>query len=219
VKPFRVLALAALFVGMASAASAVGTLPRFTSRGDAPLTVAEDSAMRAWFLQQHEVRSHFGTDRFSIQRMGAQEEKNPDGSPFRRVVAHVRNYSTGMVTRLTARLDDNSLEVVDIGYGAMQSSPAEIDRALAIIKSDPRLKSLNDNLMLTLRGGFVVRAEDPADPCAREMCVQFGYMEPNFDTRNRRMVIVNMSREKVVNIDYETPPPGANRARMTVEGQ
>jgi hypothetical protein len=215
----RLLAFAVSVCCAASSAFAVGTLPRFTSRGDAPLTASEDAAMRGWFLQQHEVRAHFGTDRFSIQRMGAQEEKNADGSPFRRVVAHVRNYSTGMVTRLTARLDDNSLEVVDVGYGAMQSSPEEIDRALAIIKADTRLKSLNENLTLTLRGGFVVRAEDPADPCAREMCVQFGFMEPNFDVRNRRMVIVNLSRERVVNIDYETPPPGANRARMTVEGQ
>ena len=203
----------------AGALHAIGNLPRLRTSGDSPLSAEEHTAMKAWFMEQHEVVRHFGTDRVSIQRMGAQEEKNPDGTPFRRVVAHVRNYTTGMVTRLIARLDDNSLQIDDIGYGAMQTTAEEQARAEAIIQADPRLRALNDNLMLNLQGGFVIRAEDPNDPCAREVCVEYGYMGQDYDIAKRRMVIVNLSRERVVNTDYQNPPEGANRARMTEAAQ
>lgn len=211
--------LAALFVALALAATelhAVGTLPRFRTSGDAPLLPEEREAMKAWFMEQYQVRQHFGTDRVSIQRIGAQEEKDADGTPFRRVVAHVRNYTTGMVTRLTARLDDNSLAIDDIGYGAMQSTAEEQARAEAIIKADSRLRSLAENLTLKLEGGFVVTAADPTDPCHREMCVVYGFMEPNFSDKNRRMVIVNLSRERVVNTHY-IAPAGPVRQRLTAE--
>jgi hypothetical protein len=212
------LALVAALAGV-TALHAVGNLPRFRSSGDSPLSAEEKVAMKAWFMEQYQVRQHFGTDRVSIQRIGAQEEKNPDGTPFRRVVAHARNYTTGMVTRLTARLDDNSLAIDDIGYGAMQTTAEEQDRVVAIIKADPRLRALNEDVLLELQGGFVIRAEDPNDPCAREVCVQYGYMGQDYDVSKRRMVIVNLSRERVVNTDYQNPPEGANRARMTEDAQ
>ena len=211
--------VAALFVALflaGTALQAIGTLPRFRTSGDAPLLPEEREAMKAWFMEQYQVRQHFGTDRVSIQRIGAQEEKNPDGTPFRRVVAHVRNYTTGMVTRLIARLDDNSLAIDDIGYGAMQPTAEEQARAHAVIEADQRLRALSRDLTLKLEGGFVVTAADPTDPCHREMCMVYGFMEPSFSDKNRRMVIVNLSREQVVNTHY-IAPAGSIRQRLTAE--
>jgi hypothetical protein len=209
------LALVAALAGV-TALHAVGNLPRFRSSGDSPLSAEEKVAMKAWFMEQYQVRQHFGTDRVSIQRIGAQEEKNPDGTPFRRVVAHARNYTTGMVTRLTARLDDNSLAIDDIGYGAMQPTAEEQARAQAVIQADQRLRALAQDLTLKLEGGFVVTAADPTDPCHREMCMVYGFMEPSFSDKNRRMVIVNLSREQVVNTHY-IAPAGSIRQRLTAE--
>jgi hypothetical protein len=106
----------------------------------------------------------------------------------------------------------------------VQPSLPELSDAMAIVLADPRLSAFSANPALILQGGFHVKSPYADDPCSREVCLEFAFMQrdlepkpvPDEKRRPPRRVIVNLSRGAVVNLDYRAnAEAGAPLPRMT----
>jgi hypothetical protein len=76
--------------------------------------------------------------------------------------------------------------------------------ARGIIERDPELVRWSAGRGLSLQGGFHVRP--PAglrDPCATDVCLEFGFMRADFTKGPARRVIVDLSRGAVAHRDYQ----------------
>lgn len=191
-------------VGLATAPLHAGSLPRFESSGEDPLTDNDSNALVRWVLEQPEVVAHFDGGRVRVLHSGAGVIKDDQGNEIRRGVVHVRNYKLGLVHSVAVDLLTGALEITD-DKGAVQPSRDEIADAINLVQADPELRALIDGSPLHIDGGFYERSAVAGDPCARDVCLLIELMNPGHGNGFARRVVVNMSRREIANHDFHGP--------------
>ncbi len=176
--------------------------PRLTSPSGNAFTEAERQAIVSWAMARPEVRAAVAGHRTRLLRVWSDVAKSNAGS-YRRATILLRDYDAGVAREVTVDLSSGHIETRELV--GIQPSPAEIEEGMAIIRRDPALAALVSNPKLELIGGFHNRSRYASDPCAREICLDFAFMKPNYEGP-ARYVIVNLSRGVVANRDFRIRP-------------
>jgi hypothetical protein len=184
--------------------------PRLSSARADALTEAEREAVVAWAMARPEVKSAVADHRTRLLRVWSDVAKGESGS-YRRAVMVLRDYDAGTALEVSTNLTTGSIETRALV--GIQPSREEIEEGMAIVRSDPALAAFVANPKLELAGGFHNRSRYPADPCSREICLDFAFMKPNYQGP-ARYVIVNLTRRVVANRDFRARP-GEAPPRMT----
>lgn len=207
--------LAALCLFSAAAASFAAAErtapPRPASALAEAFTETERQALVSWTLAQPEVKRAVAGHRTKLLRVWSDVAKSEAGS-YRRAVVLVRDYDAGTALEFSTNLTTGAIEIR--GLVGIQPSREEIEDGMAIVRSDPALAEFVANPKLVLTGGFHNRSQRPDDPCAREICLDFAFMKPNYEGP-ARYVIVNLSQRVVAHHDFRGAKPGEPPARMT----
>jgi hypothetical protein len=190
--------------GMMTAPLHAGSLPRFESSGEDPLTDSDSGALVRWVLDQPEVVAHFEGGRVRVLQAGAGVIKDDQGKEIRRGVVHVRNYTLGLVHSIAVDLLTGALEITD-DKGAVQPNPDEIADAVNLVHADAELGALMDSRTLHIDGGFYERSPVAGDLCAHDVCLLIELMNPGHGNGFARRVVVNMSRREIANRDFHGP--------------
>lgn len=199
------LLLAAVVGGPVAAAPAgVAELPELTSHRADPFTPVERDAVVAWTLAQPAVQAHLGDSRTRVLRAGSDLPKREDGSTYRRASLFVRNYDTGLTSIIRVDLDRGEVSIGDTD-ALVQPNPEEIDAAAAIVRADEGLRELVEDDELVLNGAFFLRSPYRDDPCHRNVCLLFHFVDPGSTrpARSVHRVLVDMTRGMVVPNDYD----------------
>ncbi len=186
------------------------TPPRPASARFEALTQAEREGVVAWTRAQPEVKAVLAGRRIRVLRVWSDVAK-VDGGSYRRGLVLVRDYEAGTAREIAVNLATGAIEMRELA--GIQPSPEEIEEGMAIIRRDPALAALVSNPDLELMGGFHNRSRYPDDPCAREICLDFAFMKPNYEGP-ARYVIVNLTRGVVAHHDFRARP-GEAPPRMT----
>jgi hypothetical protein len=206
-----------LFVGYlcAAMAAALGAEertppPRPSSAHAEAFTDAERRAVVEWTLAQPEVKNAVAGRRTRVLRVWSDVSKANGGSR-RRAVVLLRDYDAGIAREVAVDLSTGSIDTRELP--GIQPNAEEIEEGMSIIRRDPGLAALVADSKLELIGGFHTVSRISDDPCAREICLDFAFMRPNYEGP-ARYVIVNLSRGRVANRDFR-PRPGKGLPRMT----
>ncbi|MEM7479785.1 MAG: hypothetical protein AAF481_01315 [Acidobacteriota bacterium] len=188
-------------VGIALAGPALATqggdLPQLTSYPADPFTPTEEQAVTTWMLAQPAVKALLGDDRTRILRGGSDYPKGPDG-PFRRATLIIRNYDQGLTHEVTANLATGEISTRN-DYGLIQPNRAEREEAIALIEQDESLAVYRNNPKLVLNGAFFLRSPHKQDPCSRNICLIFHFVDTSgTHSRSARRVLVDLTRGEVV---------------------
>jgi hypothetical protein len=213
-----ILGLAVTAVGgqFSMARAAGSSLPALSSPPDEALSAADRVALTTWTLAQPEIRALLDGKRFRVLGVGTEHRKNA-ANASRRGTVLIRDYDLRVVHKVVVDLGSGDIEVHDV-VGPVQPSDAEVSEAMDLIRSDPALADLLENPSLNLDGGFYVPSPDSRDPCARDLCLQFGFMKPNFERPPARMLVVDLTRRRVVSYDYMKSLDAGHPERMTTIG-
>jgi hypothetical protein len=199
------LFLALLLAGAVTAAPLqAGSLPRFESSGEDPLSASDSAALVRWVLDQPEVAARFEGGRVRVLASGAGVIKDDQGREIRRGVVHVRNYKLGLVHSIAVDLLTGALEITD-DKGAIQPNADEIADAVNLVHADAELGALIDSHPLHIDGGFYERSPVAEDPCARDVCLLIELMNPGHGNGFARRVVVNLSRRDIANRNFQGP--------------
>jgi hypothetical protein len=209
--------LSRLFVGclcatMAAVLGAVERMPppRPSSAHSGAFTNAERRAVVAWTLAQPEVKNAVAGHRTRVLRVWSDVSKANGGSRRRGVVL-LRDYDAGIAREIAVDLSTGTIEIRELV--GVQPSREEIEEGMAIARKDPILAIFVTNPDLELVGGFHNRSRYSDDPCAKEVCLEFAFMKPNYEGPARYLV-VNLTRGLVAHHDFRTRP-GEAPSRMT----
>jgi hypothetical protein len=208
------LTLSPLASGALAAGS--GALPKLTTLPGEAFSPAERQAVIQWTLAQPEIRSRLEGRRHRLLSANADFPKEA-GRSYRRATLYIRNYDARVTHEVSVDLRTWRLKVEDL-VAQVQPSYEEIREAMDLIRGDAPLAELVQDPRLTLDGGFYVPSTDTADPCSRDVCMQFGFMKPNFEKPPARIVIVDLNAQRVVNRDYRRFLEAGQPWRMTEEG-
>lgn len=217
-------ALSTLFLPADAAAAGKAAPPRPRAGAGGLITAVEARALADWALARPEVAARFKGARTRLIHAGytdaAKDGKAASGA---RAVLSFRNYEAGGVQQIVIDLVSGAVEMGDVARN-VQPRPEEIAEGTAIVLRDAPLAPLAADPSLTLMGGFRVLSPHADDPCAREVCLEFVFMEPGFadppraNAKPPRRIIVNLTRGAVVNRDYKSPSPANPALRMTAAG-
>ncbi|MFN2387750.1 MAG: hypothetical protein ABR576_15955 [Thermoanaerobaculia bacterium] len=215
-------ALSAMILPAGSAGAEKAAPPK--SRAAGSITAVEARALADWALARPEVASRFQGARTRLLHAGIPEAaKDGKAAPGRQALLAFRDYDTGVVRLVTVDLESGRVGVKETAR-LVQPNLEEISDAMAIVLADPRLAAFSANPALILQGGFHVKGPHDDDPCSREVCLEFAFMQrdleptpvPEEKRKAPRRVIVNLSRGAVVNLDYRAnADAGAPLPRMT----
>jgi hypothetical protein len=206
---FGVLAFAAGSSGMLRAAERVAP-PRLTTARAEAFTDSEREALVSWVMTLPEARAALAGHRTRLLRVWSDVAKGNEGA-YRRASLIFRDYDAGTAREITVNLSTGGIETRELV--GVQPSREEIEEGMSIIRSDPALAGFVANPKLELLGGFHNRSRRADDPCAREICLDFAFMRPNYEGP-ARYVIVNLTRRVVANRDFRARP-GEAIPRMT----
>jgi hypothetical protein len=184
----------------AAVAADRSTLPALTSSGSEALTASERAAIVEWTMAQPEVRAKTDGHRHRVLRTAAEQTKTPRGDA-RRAVLYVRDYDAGVVHEVRIDLGSAQIEIRDLPHAAASPSAEEIEEAMTLVRSDAAFAEQSANPALSLSGGFQWTGHGAADACARDFCVQLAFMEQNFEKKPVHFIIVDLSRQEIVNRD------------------
>ena len=184
--------------------------PHLTSARGEAFTDSEREALESWVMTRPEVRGLFAGHRTRLLRVWSDVAKG-SGATYRRASLIVRDYDAGTAREITVNLATGGIATRELV--GVQPSREEIEEGMAIIRSDPALAPLVANLDLQLLGGFHSRSRRADDPCARNICLDFAFMRPNYEGP-ARYVIVDLTRRIVANRDFRVRP-GEALPRMT----
>jgi hypothetical protein len=201
--------LCAFQTAVASAAERTAP-PRFASASGDAFTEPERRAIAQWTLAQPEVKNAVAGRRTRVLRVWSDVSKAGQGSR-RRAVVLLRDYDAGVAREITIDLSSGTIGTRELR--GIQPSAEEIEEAMAIVRSDRILARLSADPKLGLIGGFHRRSSEADDPCAREVCLEFGFMKPNY-RGPERYVVVNLTRGSVAHHDFRVQP-GEQRSRMS----
>jgi hypothetical protein len=212
--------LSRLFAGCLCAAMAaeLGAVermppPRPSSAHAAAFTDSERREVVAWTLAQPEVKSAVAGHRTRVLRVWSDVSKANGGSR-RRAVVLIRDYDAGIAREIAVDLSTGAIETREVS--GIQPNAEEIEEAMAIARSDRILARLSADPKLELIGGFHRRSSRADDPCAREVCLEFAFMKPDY-RGPERYVVVNLTRRRVVHHDFRARP-GELRPPMSEAG-
>jgi len=196
------LLAAAVFLGAAFAAAGTSSpmIPRIS--GGPTLSANEARDLADWALARPEVRQSIGPGRFRIVRAGTGTGRGGRAGEARSARLFVRDLASGAARSLSIDLDSGAVTVRDIP-GLLHPGEDEMREARTIVENDPELARWSAERSVSLQGGFHVRP--PAtyrDPCSTDVCVEFGFMRPDFSKGPARRVIVDLSRGVVAHRDY-----------------
>ena len=210
-KSFRTLLATGLcFLAISAAQAGDRPLPpRLASAASDPLTPVEKEAIVAWILAQPSVRAASAGHRTRVLRAWSDVVPSTSGSE-RRALVLVRDYDAGVAREIAVTLSSGAIESRELV--GVQPSREEMAEGMAMLRADPALAAFVGNPDLVLTGGFHNRTLDPADPCSREICLDFAFMKRRYEGP-ARYVIVNLTRGMVVNRDFRAKP--GQPARMT----
>lgn len=184
--------------------------PRPSSAPAGALTPEEREAVVAWATAQPEVKAAIAGHRTRLLRVWSDLAKGSNGE-YRRAVFVLRDYDAGTAREVAVDVSTGRIETRELV--GIQASRAELEEAMSIVRSDPALAAFTANPKLELIGGFHNRSPHPDDPCAREICLEFAFMKPNYEGP-ARYVVVNLTRGIVAHHDFRMRP-GEGRPRMT----
>lgn len=201
--------LAAGSTRIVRAADQVGP-PRLTSARAEAFTDSEREALVSWVMTRPEARAALAGHRTRLLRVWSDVAKGTDGA-YRRASLIFRDYDAGTAREITINLSTGRIETRELI--GIQPSREEIEEGMAIIRSDPALSGFVANPKLELIGGFHNRSRRAEDPCARDICLDFAFMRPNYEGP-ARYVIVDLTRRVVANRDFRARP-GEASPRMT----
>jgi hypothetical protein len=203
--------MALLAAPFAHAAVARSTPERPTNAPGDAFGDAERRAFVAWVLSRPEVRAQTAGRRTRVLRVWSEAVKGESGVSRRGTVL-LRDYDAGIAREITADLPAGRIQIrVRTG---VQPSKEEIEEGMEILRHDPALARFVENPRLMLIGGFHNRSRHRDDPCAREVCLEFAFMKPNYEGP-ARYVIVNLTRGKVAHHDFRGGRAGEPPPRMT----
>ena len=192
--------LVAFAVASLTSAADKSTLPVLESLAGETFTTSERAAIIDWTLSQPEVRARTDGRRYRLLRAASESAKTASGDA-RRAILYVRNYDAGVVHAISVDLASARIEIRDLRHAAASPSAEEIQAAMTLVKADPAFEAQAANPMMELMGGFQWTGEGAADPCARDFCVQLAFMEQNFEKKPVHFIIVDLSRQEIVNRD------------------
>ena len=162
---------------------------------------SEARALTEWVLARPDVRRSLGSDHYRLVRAGA-EGGIGNATSAHAVLLFVRDLHTGAARALRVDPDSGTVTVREVP-GLLQPGEEEIEEARAIVERDPVLRRFSSDAGLSLLGGFHVRPPVALhDPCSVHVCVEFGFMRPDFSKGPARRVIVDLSRGAVAHHDY-----------------
>jgi hypothetical protein len=184
--------------------------PRVSSAPAGGLTAQEQAAMVSRVLEREPVKSAVAGHRTRVLRVWSEDVK-ADGGSRRREVVLIRDYDTGTARELALDLATDRIEIREVA--GVQPSADEMEEATALIRRDPAFAALVANPRLELIGGFHNRSTAADDPCARDVCLEFAFMKPNYEGPER-YVVVDLTRGVVAHHDFRLRP-GERRPRMT----
>ena len=209
-------------VGAAAAEKAAPPRPRVGVGG--AISAADARALADWALARPEVAARFKGARTRLLHAGYPEAaKDGKAAAGARAVLSFRDYDAGVVRVVTVDLDGGQI-VSQETAALVQPNLEELSEAIAIVRADPRLAAFSANPALILQGGFHIKSPYADDPCSREVCLEFAFMQrdrepkpvPDEKRQPPRRVIVNLSRGAVVNLDYRAnAEAGVPLPRMT----
>lgn len=194
----------AALIALLGAGFVLGASPSSSGPASVPLlsagqtlTANEERALADWALAHPEVRKNLGSGNFRLVRAGTHT-----ATGARSAVLFVRDLESGAARSLSIDLNSGAVTVRDVP-GLLQPGEEELREARAIVQRDAELARWSSNRNLSLQGGFHVRpAATLRDLCSRNVCVEFGFMRPDFSKDPARRVIVDLSRGVVAHRDY-----------------
>lgn len=163
-----------------------------------PLSAGQARELFDRALARPEVRQRLGSSRFRLVRAGT-GGSGAEGA----AVLYVRDLQTGAARALRFDLVSGAVTVGDVP-GLLQPGEEELGAARGIIERDPDLARWSAGRGVSLQGGFHVRPQAGLrDPCATDVCLEFGFMRADFTKGPARRVIVDLSRGAVAHRDYQ----------------
>jgi hypothetical protein len=193
-----------------AAAAVERTAPPRPPNASSGAAASEKQAIVSRVLEQDPVKAAVAGHRTKVLRVWTEEAK-ADGVPRRRSVVLIRDYETGTAREIALDLATGRIEMREVA--GVQPSEEEMEQAAALIRRDPAFAALVANPRLELIGGFHNRSAFADDPCARDVCVEFAFMKPNYEGPER-YVVVDLTRGIVAHHDFR-PRPDEPRPRMT----
>jgi hypothetical protein len=190
-----------LGASLAAAGASPAPIPRVS--GGPTLSANEARELADWALARPEVRRTVGPGRFRLVRAGTGTGRGGRAGGARSASVFVRDLASGAARSLSIDLDSGAVTVHDIP-GLLQPGEDETREARAIVENDPELARWSAERNVSLQGGFHVRPAATADrdPCSTDVCVEFGFMRPDFSKGPARRVIVDLSRGVLAHRDY-----------------
>lgn len=135
------------------------------------------------------VRSY--VDRFSF----------PSGDELRRI-EYGWDYDRGEAEQRIYTVDGELLETIPQPGLTLEPTDAELERALALVRSHPQLDAIAAAPDIELHGGFSLR--EPGTPCDRgSRCVHVMGAGPEGGARLH--AIVDLAKDRVIDPDYQGP--------------
>lgn len=197
--------IALLLAGSVSTLPALaGSLPRFESFGEDPLTDNDRAALIHWALEQPEVLDRFEGGRVRALRAGAVVVKDDQGGEIRRGLVHVRNYKLGVAHSIAVDLLTGEIEITD-DRGSVQPNDEELQEAVGVVRDDAELGTLLRANTLNVTGGFYERSPIAEDICSKNVCLLIELMNPGHGNGWARRVVVDLTARAIVNRNFVGP--------------
>lgn len=196
--------IAFLLAGSAALPALAGSLPRFESFGEEPLTDNDRNALVRWVFEQPEVLAHFEGGRVRALRAGAMVVKDDEGREIRQGLVHVRNYKLGVAHSISVDLLTGEIGITD-DRGSVQPNDEEFEEAVAVVRDDAEFGALMRGNTLHVTGGFYERSPIAEDICSKNVCLLVELMNPGHGNGWARRVVVDLTRRKIANRNFVGP--------------
>ena len=92
-----------------------------------------------------------------------------------------------------------------------------MEAAWAIMRRDPTLLPYFSDPSVEVSGGFYDRSRVADDPCSRDVCLLIEIIRRRPAQGYAAQVVVNLSRDEIVNRNFRTPRSNARANRLTAE--